>query len=157
MAQTIKFNKVVLDSFTRKGKIGTASFTAQLTDSIIEAMNWEPCPESFTGGDPEGELSAKQADLVPSEKALSMHRCVLSIQTVYKFEIVRRELEGKRGKGHRFDLKFKMDFDDLKGCKKLEQYMLTLAGAEGSLTVQYEKQAELNLEDDKQGKLAEAE
>lgn len=157
MSQQIQFNRVVLNSFSRDGKCGTASFTAQLTDAIIKTMKWEPCPESFTGGDPEGELAAKQAGLVPSEKALSMHRCVLSIQTVYKFEIVRRELEGKRGKGHRFDLKFKVDFDDLKGCKKLEQYMLTLSGAEGSLTVQYEKQAELNLEEDKQGKLSEAE
>lgn len=153
MAETIKFSKVLLKSFSRDHKKGVAKFQAQLTDALIKAMGWTECPDIFTSGKPEGELLAKEMELKPSEAALEMHAIGLSVNRVAKFEIIRREIEGKRGKGHRFEVHFEVAFGDTKGCQKLEKYLQTIGEGEGKMTVQYEKQTELQLETPAQGEL----
>jgi hypothetical protein len=56
--------------------------------------------------------------------------------------------EGKKRKGHRLEVRFDLHFPDLKGCWKLEQYLLTVGDRKGSLNVQYAKQQKLEMEDD---------
>ncbi len=153
----ITFREVVLQSFSRSTKGGVASFRSQLTDHVKSAMNWSDLPETYTGGSPEGEISARTLALAPAEKALSMHRIDLSVSLLHKFTVVRRELEDKRGKGHRFELHFNVKFDDQRGCKKLEQYIQTIGEGKSLLTVSYEKQAELEDASDKQRTLTEEE
>lgn len=109
-------------------------------------MDWpEEVPAMLTGANLEGDLHATSCDLIPSEGALKKHAVDLEINRVTKFEAVRLELEGKKGKGYRTELRFKVHFTDKAGARKLEQYMLTIGEGKGSLTVSYTKQTELPL------------
>jgi hypothetical protein len=149
MSDTITFTSAVLESFSRSGSGGRAKFSAALTDKVRSALGWTgEIPDYFTGGTPEADLHAVEAELVPNEKQLHKHRVGLSIQQVHRFELVRLELEGKKGKGHRLELRFDVKFGDTRGCEKLEKYMQTIGEGKGSLTVTYTPQQDLDLAGD---------
>ncbi len=58
------------------------------------------------------------------------------------FSVNRFELEGRKGKGFRRELRFKVTFESEDGCSRLESYMMACDNARGSLQVQYFQQAE---------------
>lgn len=141
----ITFTSAVLQSFSRSTSGGVAKFTAALTSAVCKALDWEEIPDFLTGATPEGDIAASEAKLTPSDKELLKHAIVLGVQRVNKFQITRLELEGKKRKGHRLEVRFDLHFPDLKGCWKLEQYLLTVGDRKGSLTVQYAKQQKLDM------------
>jgi hypothetical protein len=145
MPSKITFSSAILRSFSRKPTGGTANFSASVTNEVREALGWTEIPDCLTGATPEGDLAATSVDLVPTDKELTMHRVGLDVSRVHKFEITRLELEGKKGKGYRLELRFQVDFTDTKGAQKLERYMLTLGEGKGKLTVSYTKQETLPL------------
>lgn len=140
MADTITFTSAVLEKFSRNGSGGKATFACGLNQKVMQAMGWVEIPECLTGANLEGSLSATTVKLVPSESQLKDHQIELSVSQVSKFESVRLEIEGKKGKGHRTELRFVVAFPDTKGARKLEQYMLTIGEGKSSLTVSYVKQ-----------------
>ena len=139
MADRLTFPMAELLSFKRTPDGGTAQFSSSITKAVASAMEWADIPECFTGGDLEGELAASTVELTPKDESLKRFAISLDTKLVYKFETVRRELEGKQGKGHRTELRFKVDFTDIKGARKLEEFMLTAGKC--SVTVSYQKQA----------------
>lgn len=139
MAEKITFTGVQLLGFGRDSKGGKATFSAGLNGVVQRAMSWGEIPEFLTGGDLEGELSATVITLVPKEAELKRHETSIDVSKVSKFSSVRLELEGKKGKGHRTELRFTVTFSDQKGARKLEEYMQTCG--KSSLIVSYEKQA----------------
>lgn len=148
MAQ-IKFTETELKSFKRKpAKGGEASFSASLTVAVCKAMGWldkdgnPAVADILTGATPEGDLGATSIVLESKKGNLAEYQIEIKAQRVFGFECVRRELEGKRGKGHRYDLLFKVSFADLTGCRFLEEYMVKAGDSKGTLTVTYEPQAE---------------
>jgi threonyl-tRNA synthetase len=88
------------------------------------------------------ELAAQdlpnERKLLPKEEALKRHAIALDTNKVAKFELVRREIEGKKGKGHRQELQFTVWFQDIKGARKLEEYLLTCG--KSTLSISYTKQ-----------------
>lgn len=140
MADRITFTGAVLESFSRNGNGGKAKFSCGLNVKVMQSMGWVEIPECLTGASLEGELHATACELVPSEAQLKKHGIELTISEVSKFESVRLEIEGKKGKGHRTELRFVVAFPDIKGARKLEEYMLTIGEGKSSLTVSYTKQ-----------------
>ena len=140
MADKIVFTSAVLRSFGRDGKAGTAKFSASLTDQVMKALQVTEVPECLTGATIDADLHATAFELVPSEKELAKHGFDLDISRAHGFNVVRREIEGKRGKGHRQELHFVVTFADKNGCRKLEQYMTTIGEAKGRLSISYTKQ-----------------
>lgn len=136
---TLTFTSAQLLSFSRTAKGGKAVFSSLITQAVIKGMGWAEMPECFTGGTLDGELDATQIDITPADKALAKHAMTLEISRVKKFEVVRMELEEKRGKGHRNELRFVVEFPDLQGCKKLEAYILT--AGKSTVKVAYTPQA----------------
>lgn len=157
MADKLKFTTVTLISFSRKASGGKALFATAITDAIAKAMGWTDIPECATSASLEGELSATEVELVPKDTALARHAMTLDTSKVGKFELVRKEIEGKKNKGHRQELQFSVWFPDVRGARKLEEYMLT--AGKSTMSISYEKQAQQdNLPgtepaDDKQGKI----
>jgi len=143
MADKITFTSAVLESFSRNGNGGKAKFSCGLNAKVMAAMGWVEIPECLTGASLEGELHATTADLVPSEAQLKSHGFELTVSEVSKFESIRLEIEGKKGKGHRTELRFVVAFPDQKGAAKLEKYMLTVGEGKSSLTVSYTRQETL--------------
>jgi hypothetical protein len=148
MSDTLVFTSAVLESFSRRMNGGTATFSASLSKPVCKALKWDDIPDFLAGATPDGDLHAVEATLTPVEDGLKKHKIGLSINQVHKFEIVRLELEGKKGKGHRLELRFNVKFTDTRGCEKLEKYMQTIGEGKGQLSVTYTPQTELDLAGD---------
>lgn len=140
MSEKLTFTGVELLGFSRDSEGGKAKFSSSLTSSVIKKMGWGEIPEFVTGTSLEGELAAGSVELVPKEQELQRHQIQLDTRQVSKFNTVRLELEGKQCKGHRTELRFIVLFQDTKGARKLEEYMLTCK--KSTLVVSYEKQAQ---------------
>jgi hypothetical protein len=139
----VTFNSAVLRSFSRNGKGGSAAFTTNLTAHVCKAMDWNPeIPDCLTNAKPEGELVASSVELIPEQKDMQKQAVSLGVCNVTGFEIVRREMEGNRGKGHRLELRFSVGFQDANGCARLETYMQTIGAAKGKLNVSYQRKAQ---------------
>ena len=140
MAEKIVFTGATLQSFTRKSTGGSIKFTAAFTDQVARAMSWADVPECLTGATLDGDLHAQTLILSPNEKELRKHECEIEVSRVFRFQTVRMELEGKRGKGHRTELHFTALFSDPNGARKLEQYIISCG--KSRVTVSYTKAAE---------------
>lgn len=139
----ITFQSAILNSISRKGKEGSASFTTSLSQAVCKALEWDGnIPDCLASAKPEGELMASSVELAPDQKDLSKHAVSLGVSHIKGFEIVRRELESSRGKGHRLELRFNVKFSDDDGCGRLERYMLTIGEGKGKLAISYQKKAQ---------------
>lgn len=148
MPDKITFTSARLEKFSRSSDGGVAIFASSWNQKVADALNWSnELPECLTGANLEGDLHATTCELIPSESALKKHGIELEISRVTKFETVRLDLEGKKDKGHRTELRFKIHFTDKNGARKLEQYMLTIGEGKASLTVSYTKQEVLPMSD----------
>ena len=97
-------------------------------------------PECLTGASLDGELAATVIVLTPKDESLKRHEMQLDVSKVNGFKTIRLELEGKRGVGHRTELRFLAHFSDVKGAAKLEAYMMT--AAKSRVIISYTKQAQ---------------
>jgi hypothetical protein len=154
MPDTITFTSVVLKRFLRSHKGGVAVFASSLNNKVCNVMGWG-IGEGQTSSHLEGQLHASSMILKPSEAALAKHKLELDIQSVGDFEAIRYEVEGKKGKGFRHEIHFKVKFGDKDGCKELERYMLTMGEGKATLQVSYVKQQEL-VDDDGQRLISES-
>ena len=139
MSEKLTITSVTLLTFKRDLKGGGADFSSSITQAVRKIMGWTEIPECYSGGSLDGDLAATVITLTPNDEALKRHAIDLDTTKVHKFEVVRLELEGKKGKGFRFELRFHVKFSDVKGCRKLEEYMLT--AGKSTMVVSYEKQA----------------
>lgn len=126
--------------------VGTAKFACPLTQPVIKTMDWDEFPDWLKSAHPVGEVTgATLMSLVPADKELKKHAIELSVTAVYGFEIQTLEIEGKRDKGKRHELRFKIDFSDPKGARKLEEYRAVVGDGKGNLSVSYIEQTKLDL------------
>jgi hypothetical protein len=139
MPERLKFPTAQLLSFTRKPESGVAKFSSTLPSDVMAQMEWTDIPECLTGANLEGELAASVVELIPKDAQLKRHAVELQTTKVNKFETVRLELEGKKGKGHRTELRFEVVFNDPKGARMLEEYMQTAGKCE--VRISYERAA----------------
>jgi hypothetical protein len=157
MPETITFTSARLTKISRDLKIGTAEFASAWNEKVAIAMEWGDRDDK-TGEviamDPaawekqltlDGELHATTMELTPSERELKQHKVDVDISVVYGFVLHRLEAEGTKGKGHRHEIRFKVDFADSKGCAALEKYMTKMADVKSSLKVSYTKQEQLQM------------
>jgi hypothetical protein len=157
LSDTITFTGVILKSFSRQPKGGTAKLSANLTAKVTEKMAWSDFPEGATSVNLVGSLAASTCVLKPSAGELSKWVTEVEASAVKGFQAIRYELQGKKGKGFRYELHFDVHFADMKACAKLEAFMTHVGEEKASLTVSYTKAAE-QLEmgeggDDRQGAL----
>lgn len=144
---TLTFTSVVLKQFSRSPKGGVATFSSSLNNKVCSAMGWG-IGAGNTSAKLEGELHASTLILKPNEAGLVKHKLEMeNIQSVAAFESVRFEVEGKKGKGFRHEIHFKVKFGGKDACRDLERYMLTIGEGKASLTISYVKQQELTGED----------
>lgn len=131
----VNFTSAVLVDFGRNDKGGHANFVCPLTKTVIRAMCWEEMPECVSGGNLTGDLAARNVSITPVEQANARHAIDLETQRVHKFKVVRLELEGQKGKGSRLEVRFRVDFSDIEGCRKLEEYKMV--ANKSSLRIEY--------------------
>jgi hypothetical protein len=152
MANQVKFVKAALLEFGRNRKGGVASFECSFTEHVCKAMEWSPdVPDCLKSAKPEGELQAESVELTPEQKEMAKHSLVFSVARIDDFEIVRRELDSARGKGHQLKLRYKIHFQEPDGCARLELYQQTIGEGKGTMKVSYQrvaKQEDLTLSEE---------
>lgn len=146
MSDTLSFTSVVLKKFSRSSKGGTAEFSSSMNNRVCQAMGWGIGAGNTSAG-LEGELHATSLVLTPKEPGLAKHKLELDIQSVREFQAVRYEVEGKKGKGFRYEIHYKVKFASKDACRDLERYMLTMGEGKATMSVSYVKQQELTGDD----------
>jgi len=143
MPDTLKFSSAILKSFGRDKNGGHAVFTASFTKPLCDAMGWGGVPEGAQSIKLEGDLHATHATLTPKEKPLAKHEIDFDISEISDFQVIRLELEGHKGKGWRFELRFKVYSAARSICRALEEYMMSIGEVKSVLQVSYVKQGVL--------------
>jgi hypothetical protein len=161
MSDSIQFTGVTLKSFSRNIHGGKANFSANFSPKVGKAMGWAGFTEGATSMSLEGSLAASKATLQPSDGALAKWEIGFDATAVKGFEAVRYEMEGKRGKGYRYELHFYAEFKDMTACKLLEEFITNIGDHKSTLTVAYTKAAEqtdlpLATDDQRQATMADA-
>lgn len=142
MSDTITFTGVVLKSFSRNHKGGSAHLSANLTAKVIAKMGWSEFPDGASSVTLVGSLAASSAELKPSDGALAKWVTEFEASGVKSFEAIRYEIEGKKNKGARYELHFVVTFADMKACSKLEAFMTHVGEEKGTMSISYTKAAE---------------
>jgi hypothetical protein len=151
MSDKITFTGVVLKSFSRNHSGGKASFSSNIGTKVSKTMGWAEFPDGATSVSLEGSLAAGTVQLQPKDGALARWVIEWTAHSVKSFEAIRYELEGKKGKGFRYELHFVVEFKDITACRELEEFMTHIGDSKSDMTVSYTKAAEqtdLDLPDD---------
>lgn len=130
------FTGLTLNSFTRKQSGITASFSANMTQKVAEQMGWRMMSDKETSVALEGALAATVITL-SAAGTLSTFNISIDAQSVESFEGVRREVEGKKGKGFRHELHFKVKSADQTGSRDLEKFILSIPEGKGTMVVMH--------------------
>lgn len=91
--------------------------------------------------DLEGKLSGGSIVLRCQDKLVSAD-FDMPYKSIGGFQLLRLELEQRKGKGFRRELRFSGTFDFSEGCATMESYMNQTANAAGELTVTFTKEPE---------------
>ena len=153
------FTGVKFKQFTRKDDGLDASFSSNLTAALIKSMGWAELQNHEKSVDLTGGLAAQTITLNGSG-TLSTFSVDIEAQSVGKFVGIRKELEGKKGKGFRHELHFNVKSADRTGARDLEKYILSIPEGKGTMIVMHSptppKQDELALtEEQRQATLKE--
>lgn len=142
-----KFTGLTLKSFTRKPESIEATFSANLSAAVIESMGWAELQDHEKSVDLTGALAAQTITL-NGQGTLSTFEVSIDAQSVSGFVGVRHEMEGKKGKGYRHELHFKVKSADRTGSRDLEKYILSIPEGKGTMIVMHSptppKQGELD-------------
>ena len=110
-------------------------------EALCEKMGWQIPGDKTTLEQLEGKLNGGSLVLRCQDKLVDAE-VEMAYKNINGFALHRLELEGRKGKGFRRELRFNGRFDDPEGCAKMESYMSRTANARGQLTVTYIKEAE---------------
>lgn len=119
-------------------------FTADLSDTVCEAMEWGEPSEGLTQGKLLGELTATHLILTPNSKQLRQHELQLDVNEVSDFQFFR--VKGDDGESTRTELRFIARSVSKGAGALLENYMELIGKGMGQLRIAYEKQEKLPLE-----------
>lgn len=87
-------------------------------------------------------MAASNAQLQPKDGALAKWSIEFQASAVKGFECIRYELEGKKGKGHRYELHFTVEFKDMTACALIEEHITNIGDHKATLVISYTKAAE---------------
>lgn len=147
-------------------------------EKLFQVMGWDIPGEKTVSEDLEGKLKGGHLILTPKldkdellkvkspdGKVNTDAEVDIEFEDISSFKCLRLELEGRKGKGFRRELRFEAKFKCEDGAANLESYMMRTSNARGSLKVTYYTepvQTEIKLDDeqitfdDKASKMADA-
>jgi hypothetical protein len=116
-------------------------FTAEFTESVLEAMEWEDPGESSKKTEMSGELASGNLVLTPDSDMLAKHEIEFSFFSGDKFFIVTIEKDDVK----RREVRFFVDSNAPEAATSVFAYMNNLNKATGSLKLNYQRQGDLEL------------
>jgi hypothetical protein len=107
--------------------------------ALCERMGWQEPGEKTTLENLEGKMLGGNLSLVCQDKLIDAD-VDMPYKSINAFALHRLELEGRKGKGFRRELRFNGTFDAPDGCALMESYMQRTANARGTLTITFMKE-----------------
>jgi hypothetical protein len=142
-----KFTGLTLKGYHRISEGTTASMSSNLTADLIRSMGWTELLSHQKSVELDGSLAAKTITL-NGAGTLSSFEVSIEAQSVGNFEGVRREIEGKKQKGFRHELHFKVKSADRTAGRDLEKFITSIPEGKGTMIVMHSptppKQEELD-------------
>ena len=109
-------------------------------DSLCRKMGWQVPDDKTTEQGLEGKLEGGSIVLLCDTNIGKAVEIDMPFKAISGFKLLRLELEQKKGKGFRRELRFNGTFDYAEGAATFESYMNRTANTEGTLTVTYLKE-----------------
>lgn len=118
--------------------------TAEMTNPVMEAMEWQPIPECVDKCNLGGILSSRNLILTPNQKELRDQEIELECSQVSDFQLHRIA----DGESRRTELRFIIRANEDKAPTLLWEYLRVVGQAEGALKISYSSQEKLPLGED---------
>ena len=118
----------------------TACLLGKGFENLFEMQGWQIPGDKTTLQGLEGKLTDGHFILSSRDKLIPAE-VDLKFKSVTGFQLLRLELEGRKGKGFRRELRFTVTFEEVDGCAKLESFMMKAPGSSGSLKITYLREA----------------
>lgn len=109
-------------------------------ESLFGALGWQVPATTTMLEKIEGTLHDGHLILTSKDKLLDLE-IDIKFETIKDFACHRLELEGRKKKGFRCELRFSVKYTCVDGATQCEHYMNTIPGAVGSLKISYPKEA----------------
>lgn len=109
-------------------------------EKLFELMGWDIPGEKTVSEKLDGKLTGGHMILTSKDKLVDAE-VDIEFESITGFECLRLELENRKGKGFRRELRFKAQFKCVDGAANLENYMMQTDNARGSLKVSYLREA----------------
>ena len=124
-------------------------------EKLFDAMDWQVPDDHVTAQSLEGKLEGGSFTMTSKGEKLVDGEVEIDFGTISGFKCLRMELEGRKGKGFRRELRFEATLKSEDGLALMESYMRETDNARGVLTVNYRKEPVQQTlpEDDSQLKL----
>jgi len=139
-AKSIKFTGARITEIhrvdTAGGHVKYACGLGQGYEKLFEKMGWSIPGEKTKSEKLEGKFEGGSLIHQASDKLIDAQYDIAYI-SLSDFEMIRLQIEGKKKKGFRRELRFKATFKEQDACAKLEAYMFESDNARGPLKVTY--------------------
>ena len=156
--QAARFTEVRrVDASSASFKVVVKCGTGAKLDELCKKMKWQIPDEHTTLQQLEGKLHGGSFVIKVNDK-LSDAECELAFKVINSFAIHRLEIEGRKGKGFRRELRFNGVTEELEACAAIESYMGRIGASTGEMMVSFlkeEVQPELPLTEAQQSTLPE--
>ncbi len=130
-----------------KDKAGTycvLHMTADLTDEVIKAMEWEAPPECAEMVKFEGGLNGRVMTLVPDQSPLKSHTLTVELSGLDDFKYFR--VAGSDDKSEHGELRFTARSSEVNAIAKVEGYLRVVGQGTARMSVAVEVQQKLEIE-----------
>lgn len=158
MDKRLAISGVHLLSIGRILKAGTANFAASVNQDInskeiglaeVLEVDIENFPDNSPSAKFDGDFTLNSFEMVPQDKNQRQYTMTgetsINGARLNDFQIVRRELKGKKGgakgNGFRFEFRWKMSFTDIFGIQKLNTFWNGVGDFPFKMTATYTRQA----------------
>ena len=130
------------------------NLTATFSDPVRETMGWGIPPEGFSTADLDGEFIANHFILTPASKQMKDQEIQIDAKELGSFKFVRVKDEDSHSSSQ--ELRFQITTTAPDAPHHIANYLAVVGKSEGQLRVNYEEQAELDMEEP-EGTVVEAE
>ena len=139
----LKFSATKLAEIGRvdasSGWIKFTCFLGKGFEKLFKAMEWQVPDEHVTAQKLEGKFEGGYFVLTAKDKLIE-GEVEIEFGTMSGFTCLRMELEGRKGKGFRRELRFQATLKSADGLALMESYMARTDNARGILAVNYHKE-----------------
>ncbi len=129
-----------VDAANASFKIVVKCGTGKTLEALCSKMSWQLPDDHTTLQQLEGKLHGGHFVIRVNDKLSDAEWIELPFKTINGFAIHRLEIEGRKGKGFRRELRFNGVTEDPEACASIESYMNRIGTSTGELTVSYLKE-----------------